>query len=64
MEKSLTQEWEEIRQIAKNLNYGCKNCKNRHKGAKNDFVEFCLINEQEMPKDGLCERYWLDEKAL
>ena len=51
MEKSLTQEWEEIRQIAKNKNYGCKNCKNRNKGAENDFVEFCLINEQEMPKE-------------
>lgn len=64
MKKLLTQQWEEVRQIVKERGYGCKNCKNRHKGAENDFVEFCLINEREMPKDGLCERYWLDEKAL
>lgn len=64
MEKSLTQKWEETRQIAKNRNYGCKNCNNRHKGAENDFIEICLLTEQEMPKDGLCEYYWLDENAL
>ena len=64
MEKSLAQQWEETKQIAKKRGYGCKNCKNRHKGVENDFVELCILTEREMPKNGLCEYYWLDEKAL